>query len=127
MAKNHFQDYIPYMAEKFGAPNPYKKRYFYDAMDYFREDNDGDTVFFYVSDDMEWGRKNLRDKHRDLYFVGKWRPQYYSTPTKHFIIFLSLKIYPLTLLNFKNSWIKGLRGSRLVKCLVRKWDKFLFP
>ena len=59
------------MEKKFGASNPFKKRYFHDAMDYFREDNeDGHTVFLYVSDDMEWGRKNIRDKHKDLYFVG---------------------------------------------------------
>ena len=41
---------------------------------FFREDlEDEDTAlaFLYVSDDMEWGRKNLKNKgHKDLFFVG---------------------------------------------------------
>lgn len=65
------QDYIEFMADKFGSRNPFKKRYFYDAMDYFRDEHDGNTVFFYVSDDMDWGRKNIRNKNKDLYFVGE--------------------------------------------------------
>jgi len=25
----------------------------------------------YVSDDMEWGRKNIKSKNNDVFFVGK--------------------------------------------------------
>jgi len=27
-------------------------------------------VFLYVSDDMEWGEKNIKNDHKDLFFVG---------------------------------------------------------
>ncbi len=50
--------------------NPYTKRYFREAMDYFREDHDN-VVFFYVSDDMDWGRNNIKNKRGDLFFVGE--------------------------------------------------------
>ena len=44
--------------------------YFRDAMDYFREEFDN-VLFLYVSDDMEWGRRNLRSLGRgDLFFAG---------------------------------------------------------
>ena len=29
------------------------------------------VAFLYVSDDMAWGRKNIKDKENDLYFVGQ--------------------------------------------------------
>ncbi len=32
---------------------------------FFREEYEN-VVFLYVSDDMEWGRKNLKNKHGDL-------------------------------------------------------------
>ena len=47
-----------------------KKSFFYDAMDYFREEYNP-VAFLYVSDDMAWGKKNLKNKHKDLFFVGK--------------------------------------------------------
>ena len=44
--------------------------YFRDAMDYFREEFDN-VLFLYVSDDMEWGRRNVRSLGRgDLFFAG---------------------------------------------------------
>lgn len=49
---------------------PFKKSYFYDAMEFFREDY-APTAFLYVSDDPEWGKKKLKNKHKDLFFVGK--------------------------------------------------------
>lgn len=50
---------------------PLTPEFFYDAMDSYREDADEDNVvFLYISDDMEWGRKNIKNKHGDLYFVG---------------------------------------------------------
>ena len=43
-------------------------------MDEMRESysDDGENIvaFLYVSDDMKWGRANIKDKHNDLYFVG---------------------------------------------------------
>lgn len=27
-------------------------------------------MFLYVSDDMEWGEKNIKNDHKDLFFVG---------------------------------------------------------
>ena len=39
-------------------------------MDYFREEFDN-VIFLYVSDDMEWGRRNLRGLGEgDLFFAG---------------------------------------------------------
>ena len=49
---------------------PLKKGYFYDAMDEMRGSYDN-VAFLYVSDDMAWGRKNIKDKENDLYFVGQ--------------------------------------------------------
>ena len=50
---------------------PLKKSYFYDAMEHFREEFDSEPVaFLYISDDMAWGRKNIKDKHKDLFFVS---------------------------------------------------------
>lgn len=68
---NRRTDYVDYMRRRYGeTKNPYNKRFFREAMDYFREEHEH-PVFFYVSDDMEWGRKNVRDRHGDLFFVGK--------------------------------------------------------
>jgi len=60
------------MESQFGpTKNPYTKKYFRIAMDYFREENEPKKVaFLYVSDDMEWGKKNLK-KCKDLFFVGE--------------------------------------------------------
>ena len=49
---------------------PLKKSYFYDAMEEMRESYDN-VAFLYVSDDMKWGRKKLKDKENDLYFAGQ--------------------------------------------------------
>lgn len=35
-----------------------RKSYFFDAMDYFREEYDN-VAFVFVSDDMTWGKKKL--------------------------------------------------------------------
>ncbi len=50
--------------------------YFLDAMDYFREeydeDGEGGVAFLYVSDDMDWGRRELGGgEHDDVFFVGE--------------------------------------------------------
>ena len=49
---------------------PLKKSYFYDAMDHFREEFDNLVAFLYISDDMAWGRKNIKNKHKDLFFAS---------------------------------------------------------
>ena len=45
-------------------------------MNHFREECETKHIaFLYVSDDMEWGRtqlKNIAKKHKDLHFVGKY-------------------------------------------------------
>ena len=35
----------------------------------FREEFDN-VAFVYVSDDMDWGRKNLKNRSGDLFFLG---------------------------------------------------------
>ncbi len=62
------KDYIEFARETW-KQKPFKKSYFYDAMDEFRDSYDN-VAFLYVSDDMKWGRKNIKDKENDLYFVG---------------------------------------------------------
>ena len=37
-------------------------------MEYYREEYDH-PIFLYISDDMKWGRRNLKDE-RDVFFVG---------------------------------------------------------
>ena len=69
---NRRTDYLDYMKSKFGVTkNPFKKSYFMAAMEYFREEHEN-VAFFFVSDDMEWGRKRLKalDDRGDLFFVG---------------------------------------------------------
>jgi hypothetical protein len=48
---------------------PLDKSYFYDAMEYFREEYEN-VAFLYVSDDMKWGKSNIKNKKKDLFFVG---------------------------------------------------------
>lgn len=68
------QDYNEYMKTRFNK-NPLKKSYFKHAMEHFREECDTEKIaFLYVSDDMEWGKTNLKSvqkKYQDLFFVGK--------------------------------------------------------
>ena len=63
------QDYLKYAESELDL-KPLKRSYFRDAMDYFREEY-GQVVFLWVSDDMEWAKKNIKNKDRDIYFVGK--------------------------------------------------------
>ena len=53
---------------------PLKKSYFRDGMSYYREENEKEKIaFLYVSDDMDWGKSNLKSKkHKDVFFVGKY-------------------------------------------------------
>ena len=63
-----FQDYLEYAQSQLGM-KPLKKSYFYDAMDHFRAEYDH-VAFLWVSDDMDWARRNIRDRHGDLHFAG---------------------------------------------------------
>ena len=56
--------------KKYHGQKPLKKSYFYDAMEEMRESYDN-VAFLYVSDNMKWGRANIKDKENDLYFVGQ--------------------------------------------------------
>lgn len=40
---------------------------------YFCREEYDNAVFLFISDDMDWGRKNIKDKHNDLFFVGEGR------------------------------------------------------
>lgn len=62
-------DYLSHI-KKYQKKKPFKKSYFYDGMDEMRESYGDNVAFLYISDDMKWGRKNLKDKENDLYFVG---------------------------------------------------------
>ena len=55
--------------KKYHGKKALKKSYFYDAMEEMRESYDN-VAFLYVSDNMKWGRANIKDKENDLYFVG---------------------------------------------------------
>ena len=70
---------------------------FYDGMEEMRESYGDNVAFLYVSDDMKWGRANIKDKENDLYFVGMGRSQGYSQSDlsicKKCALFLWLHIY----------------------------------
>jgi hypothetical protein len=57
------------LTKRLTQKKPLPKSYFYDAMEDMRESYDN-VAFLYVSDVMKWGRKNLKDKENDMYFVG---------------------------------------------------------
>ena len=60
-------DYLLYSEDKYGL-KPFKKSYFRDAMDYFREEFKN-VAFLWVSDDMEWGEANFGNA-KDIFFAG---------------------------------------------------------
>ena len=65
-------DHVNY--EKARRIIPVKPSYFLEAMDKYRQEFDN-TLFIFVSDDIEYGRRNLypRVKAGDLYFAGEGR------------------------------------------------------
>ena len=66
---NRRTDYLEFRRKRLKLDNLYED-YFEDAMEYFREEYwDTTVVFVYVSDDMKWGRKNLKDS-KNLFFLG---------------------------------------------------------
>ncbi|CAB4055211.1 unnamed protein product [Lepeophtheirus salmonis] len=68
---NRRTDHHEFMKVNFDI-DPLPLSYFKDAMEYFREDLEGEArpVFIYVSDDMDWGRERLGNE-KDIHFVGK--------------------------------------------------------
>ena len=66
---NRRTDYLEFRRKRLKLDNLYED-YFEDAMEYFREEYwDTTVVFVYVSDDMKWGRRNLKDS-KNLFFLG---------------------------------------------------------
>lgn len=66
---NRRTDYLEFRRKRLGLDNLYED-YFEDAMEYFRDEYwDTTVVFVYVSDDMKWGRRNLKDS-KNLFFLG---------------------------------------------------------
>eukprot|EP00095_Tigriopus_kingsejongensis_P010494 maker-scaffold436_size171858-snap-gene-0.29 protein:Tk10494 transcript:maker-scaffold436_size171858-snap-gene-0.29-mRNA-1 annotation:"galactoside 2-alpha-l-fucosyltransferase 2" len=65
---NRRTDGLDFIKQNFNQ-DPLDQDYFYDAMDYFREEYDN-VAFLLVSDDMEWSRENIEDKEGDLFFVS---------------------------------------------------------
>lgn len=63
------RDITAFSSKAFNEKPP-KKSHFYAAMEYFREEYNP-VAFLYVSDDCQWGKKNLKNKHNDLFFVSK--------------------------------------------------------
>jgi len=57
------------MMNEYGL-KPLKKKHFRHGMEYYREEYDN-VVFLYVSDDMPWGRKNIKNDAGDIFFDGK--------------------------------------------------------
>ena len=46
---------------------PFKKSYFSDGMDYFKEEFGDNVIFLWVSDDMEWGKKKFKSR-KDVFY-----------------------------------------------------------
>ena len=65
---------MKYFKEKFNK-KPLKKSYFKNAMQHFRDECETPKIaFLFISDDMEWGRSELKSvskKFGDLFFVGE--------------------------------------------------------
>merc|ERR1712029_1196817 len=65
---NRRTDYLDFRRRVLGLNNLYED-YFEDATDYFAEEYEN-AVFVYVSDDMRWGRRNLKGIKHSLHFLG---------------------------------------------------------
>ncbi|XP_059078979.1 galactoside 2-alpha-L-fucosyltransferase SEC1-like [Tigriopus californicus] len=71
---NRRTDFNNFAWQKHGL-TPFEEEYFVEAMDYYRERFGEAVIFLYVSDDMKWGRLNLMNPKRDLFFVGKGKTE----------------------------------------------------
>ena len=72
VAIHHRQTDFKEFAKTVFKEKGFKKSYFYDAMENFREEVEPDPIaFLYVSDDMNAGKKFLKNRKKDLFFVGK--------------------------------------------------------
>ena len=82
---NRRTDYLEFRRKRLGLDNLYED-YFEDAMEYFRDEYwDTTVVFVYVSDDMKWGRRNLKDS-KNLFFLGLsiFSPNMFSKSQRNF-------------------------------------------
>ena len=69
--QNRRTDYLEFRRKRLGLDNLYED-YFEDSMEYFMEEYGPDVAFIYVSDDMKWGRRKLKDvpHAKRLFFLG---------------------------------------------------------
>ena len=69
---NRRTDHLKFMEDENNV-KPLKDDYFFDAMDYYREEFEN-VAFIYVSDDMEYGKKHFRRfkgrELKDIFFAG---------------------------------------------------------
>ena len=84
-------------------------------MNYFREERETEKIaFLYVSDDMEWGKtelKKLQKKHKDIYFEGKsiFRKKNAEKIAKTIHWFLRVFSFGTSLETMKKSYLKVLK------------------
>ena len=89
---------------------PPKKSFFYAAMEHFREEYDP-VAFLYVSDDPDWGKKNLKNKHKDLFFVGKINGDVEEDAAGHDFALLVHSNHSVTTLGSFSHWVSVLNGG----------------
>ena len=89
---------------------PPKKSFFYAAMEHFREEYDP-VAFLYVSDDPDWGKKNLKNKHKDLFFVGKINGDAEEDAAGHDFALLVHSNHSVTTLGSFSHWVSVLNGG----------------
>ena len=89
---NRRTDYLEFRRKRLKLDNLYED-YFEDAMEYFREEYwDTTVVFVYVSDDMKWGRRNLKDS-KNLFFLGNLQQKNDLLDNSHKLHFSQFSTY----------------------------------
>eukprot|EP00095_Tigriopus_kingsejongensis_P012096 maker-scaffold702_size109376-snap-gene-0.22 protein:Tk12096 transcript:maker-scaffold702_size109376-snap-gene-0.22-mRNA-1 annotation:"dihydropteridine reductase" len=66
---NRRSDFISHSWTKHRA-TPVEEEFFVEAMEDYRKRFGTAVIFLFVSDDMKWGRQNLMNPKKDLFFVG---------------------------------------------------------
>jgi len=64
---NRRTDYLPFRKNVLGM-RQLRKSFFFDAIDYFRDEYEN-VAFLFVSDDMAWGKKKLSSKVNVLHYL----------------------------------------------------------
>lgn len=106
---NRRTDYLEFRKKRLGLENLYED-YFQDAMEYFREEYDN-PIFVYVSDDMKWGRRNLKTE-KDIFFVGCGDPDDVDCIGKDFAV-LSNCNHTITTHGTFGHWAAYLAGGEI--------------